>query len=284
MFYQLALLFTYFILYAMIGWACEVVFCSIPKKKFINRGFLNGPYCPIYGVGALIIVILLAPYIHHPIEVFLVGMISTSVLEYITSWGMERIFHAKWWDYSKKKFNINGRVCLKNSLLFGVMSLALMYLVHPFVAGLIMSFSEFWLIVIALIAAFIFFSDVIESTRETLVFNKKLGTVYEATTEMKDHFKKQGINTAHDLSQKVRTFKTDTVNAAKDSAHQVVVLFENKVGEKKKLNRYSHRRIMNAFPNMKHTAHQDSLEVYKACLASEKECKNTCAQKNNPLT
>lgn len=271
MYYNISILFAYFLIYAMIGWVCEVVYCSIPEKKFINRGFLNGPYCPIYGVGAIIIVFFLGPYIQHPVEVFLVGMVTTSVLEYITSWGMEKTFHAKWWDYSTYKFNINGRVCLKNSLLFGVMSLALMYLLHPFVQGIIETFSQFWLGVIATIAGVLFTSDVVESTRETLDFNKKLGTVYEATIELKDSLKEKGIYTAHELSEKVRDLKNGKFADAKDSAHNVILHLTNRIHEKKNFNRYTHRRIMNAFPNMTHREHPESLEVYKASLSNDKK-------------
>jgi len=266
MYYNISLLFTYFILYALIGWLCEVAYCSIPEKKFVNRGFLNGPYCPIYGVGALIIVFFLGPYIHNPVKVFLIGMVTTSILEYITSWGMEKTFHAKWWDYSSHKFNINGRVCLKNSILFGVMSLALMYVLHPFLQGLIESFSQFWLGVIATVSTVVFVSDVAESTRETLNFNKKLEAVYEATTELKNTLKEKGVNTAHELITKVKNLKNGKLADAKDSAHNVIANLTNRILENKRFNRYTHRRILNAFPHMAHRVHPDSLEVYKALM------------------
>ncbi|HEY5557096.1 putative ABC transporter permease [Acetobacterium sp.] len=278
MYYNFSLLFTYFLLYAIIGWTCEVAYCSIPEKKFVNRGFLNGPYCPIYGVGAIIIVIFLGPYVHNPVEVFLIGLITTSVLEYITSWGMEKTFHAKWWDYSKAKFNINGRVCLKNSILFGVMSLVLMYFLHPFLQGLIADISQFFLVILATIAAVLFTADVVESTRETLDFNKKLGTVYEATTELKNILKEKGINTAHDLKVKVKDLKSETLSGAneklsdaKDSAHNVLANLTSRILENKKFNRYTHRRILNAFPHMTHRKHPDSLEVYKVLLEKYKK-------------
>ncbi|MGL4607906.1 MAG: putative ABC transporter permease [Eubacteriaceae bacterium] len=272
MLYQSSLLFTYFILYAIIGWICEVIFCSIPKKKFINRGFLTGPYCPIYGVGAIVIVIILGPYTRNPFEVFIVGLLSTSLLEYITSWGMEKLFHAKWWDYSAHKFNINGRVCLKNSFLFGIMSLVLMYFVHPLVQGFIENFSPFWLEIFAGIGALIFISDVIESTRQTLVLNKKLSHVYQATIDMKDALKEKGIETAHQLSTRVKAYKAEKLHDGNNADHGVVAHFANALGEKKKLRRFAQRRIINAFPNIKYKGHQDSLEVYKACLSDDKEC------------
>lgn len=279
MYYILSLLFIYFFLYAIIGWMCEVVYCSIPEKKFINRGFLNGPYCPIYGVGALIIITFLMPYISDPILVFFIGVILTSTLEYVTSWGMEKLFHAKWWDYSDHKFNINGRVCLLNSILFGLLCVVLMYVVHPFVNDLVNSFSSFWIQIIATVAAVLFLSDLVESTRETVSFNKKLTSVYEATTDLKDNLKEKGINTAHEVTAKVRDLKDGKLADAKDSAHQLIESLTNRIGETKKINRYSHRRIMNAFPKMSHQHHQSSLEIYKAFMEKNKAKKNPTAAK-----
>lgn len=133
-------IFIFFIIYSFFGWVCEVIYCSIPAKKFINRGFLYGPLCPIYGVGALFVQFSLArfssKYAFIPI-VFLIGMIGTTIIEYLTSYWMERVFHLRWWDYSDYKYNINGRVCLKNSIQFGVMSVAMVYLINPFVVKLI---------------------------------------------------------------------------------------------------------------------------------------------------
>lgn len=123
--------YAFFILYAFLGWICEDLYCGIPAKRFINRGFLFGPYCPIYGFGALLVIYPLLQLRQYPIIVFLAGVIITSTLEYVTSWGMEKLFHTRWWDYSQYKFNINGRVCLLNSTLFGFMALFVIYILHP---------------------------------------------------------------------------------------------------------------------------------------------------------
>lgn len=109
----------FFIIYCMAGWIWESCFCSIKAKKWINRGFLLGPYIPIYGCGALSVYLLLYPAQEHLLAVFTGGMILASILEFFTSWIMEKLFAATWWDYSKEKFNIQGRICLKASLLWG---------------------------------------------------------------------------------------------------------------------------------------------------------------------
>jgi len=212
----------------------------------------------------------LMPFTNFPPLLFLMGVLITSTLEYVTSWGMEKLFHAKWWDYSTYKFNINGRICLLNSILFGVMSVVLMYLIHPFVQSIIQSFSSFWLMIIATSAGVFFIGDVVESTRETLDLNKKLGSVYETTTELKNSLKEKGINTAHELIAKVSDLKDGKLADAKDSAHAVVTNLTNRIQENKRFSNYTHRRILNAFPTMAHRDHQESLEVYKALLIKGK--------------
>ncbi len=122
-----------FVIYAFVGYICEVIYCSIGQRKLVNRGFLYGPWLPIYGFGGLIVNICLMPLKSYPILVFILGMILTSIVEYIGSWGLEKIFSIKLWDYSKHLGNINGRVCLLNSTLFGIMSISLVYLVQPYI-------------------------------------------------------------------------------------------------------------------------------------------------------
>lgn len=119
MFDKLAVYFLIVLIYSFLGYLIEVLFCSYLQKKLVNRGFLFGPLCPIYGIGSLILYLLLSRFSNNYLIVFLLGMIITSILEYFTSYIFELIFHNKWWDYSDHKFNINGRVSLGNSLFFG---------------------------------------------------------------------------------------------------------------------------------------------------------------------
>ena len=134
---EFSTIFLYFFIYSILGWTCEMIYCSICDRKIVNRGFLFGPYCPIYGFGGLIITFFLSDYYYNPLIIFLFGMIATSILEYITSYMMEKIFNAKWWDYSKHKFNLNGRICLLNSTEFGILCLAVTYIFEPFANNII---------------------------------------------------------------------------------------------------------------------------------------------------
>mgnify|MGYP002659176713 CR=1 FL=1 len=125
--------FLLFMTYAILGWCMEVTCKLIQYKRFINRGFLIGPYCPIYGYGAILITFLLKKYTDDPIILFFMAIIICGTLEYLTSYFMEKIFKARWWDYSQRKFNINGRVCLENLVLFGLASCVIIYVTNPFI-------------------------------------------------------------------------------------------------------------------------------------------------------
>ncbi|MGB4406684.1 MAG: hypothetical protein WBI82_07490 [Sphaerochaeta sp.] len=123
--------FLYFLIYAVIGYICEVSYCTIFDRHLTNRGFLHGPYLPIYGFGALLVVVPMMSFDANPILVFFIAVLLTSMLEYMTSFLLEKIFNTKLWDYSKNFGNIHGRVCLLNSTLFGLLGLIATYYLHP---------------------------------------------------------------------------------------------------------------------------------------------------------
>lgn len=121
-----------FFIYSFLGWLMESVKLSIPNKKFINRGFLIGPYCPIYGTGVLLITILLRKYTDDILITFFMSLLICGILEYLTSYAMEKLFRARWWDYSQRKFNINGRICLETLVPFGIAGIFITYIANPF--------------------------------------------------------------------------------------------------------------------------------------------------------
>ncbi|MEG2174942.1 MAG: hypothetical protein RR135_05615 [Oscillospiraceae bacterium] len=127
-----------FIIYCFLGWCVEVMFVTVCTGEFVNRGFLSGPVCPIYGVGMVLIAICLAPLRKNTILLFLGGMMLTSLLEWITGFLLERLFGDRWWDYSDQPFNIGGYICLKFSLLWGLGCILVMDVIHPLVMALIL--------------------------------------------------------------------------------------------------------------------------------------------------
>lgn len=163
MLYTIEIYFLLFISYSIIGWIIEVIGKLFEYHRFINRGFLIGPYCPIYGYGGLLITLLLQKYSEDPLLIFILGMLICSVLEYATSYFMEKIFKARWWDYSTKKFNINGRICLNTLIPFGLLGLVMTYAVNPFLMGVYNNFSITQINIISLIIFIIFVTDYVVS-------------------------------------------------------------------------------------------------------------------------
>lgn len=123
--------FCLFVFYSFLGWCCETIFCSLAARRWINRGFLAGPFCPIYGFGALFVLLCFGRYKSDPLALFVLSMVGCSLLEYITSWLLEKLFGVSLWDYSGRWGNLNGRVCLRNSLLFGILSVGVVLWIHP---------------------------------------------------------------------------------------------------------------------------------------------------------
>lgn len=160
MFYQLCHLFLVFFIASIIGYFVEIICCSFQEKKFVfNRGFLLGPYIPIYGVGTIIVAEFLYKYRSDPVVFFCMTVIICSFVEYFTSYIMEKIFKVRWWDYSNMVFNVNGRICLQNSLAFGLAGLVVIYTVYPFILNFLNGISPFLLELIAVIFFTLFMID-----------------------------------------------------------------------------------------------------------------------------
>lgn len=162
--------FTFFILfliYSFIGWSIEVVVTFNKEKKFVNRGFMLGPYCPIYGFSSIIMILYLSRYRNSFVTVFLLAVVVCSIMEYLVSFLMEKLFKARWWDYTNRKFNINGRICLENSIWFGLLGALLVYIVNPFLSNIISNIDDKVLIIIGSILLILFITDLVISLRVT---------------------------------------------------------------------------------------------------------------------
>lgn len=181
--YDLKIYFLLFIIYSVVGWIIEMIDVAILNKKIVNRGFLIGPYCPVYGVGALLMLIFLNKYVYDPFILFCMSFLICGILEYLTSYIMEKLFKARWWDYSSNKFNLNGRICLGNLVLFGLGGIILFYIANPFVMKILMSISEPVLNVITLILLFLFIADFCVSFKIIFEFKNIASTVRKDSTE-----------------------------------------------------------------------------------------------------
>ena len=175
--------FLYFIIYSFIGWLMEVVLKSKDEHKFVNRGFLIGPICSIYGFGVLLIILLVGNSKSDLLAVFLKSILVCSVLEYFTSYFMEKLFHARWWDYSKNKYNINGRICLETMLPFGILSTIVIYVVHPLVIKFVSLFSNTLLIILTILFGILFIVDNIVSFNVMFNIKKEFHKIKKDNTD-----------------------------------------------------------------------------------------------------
>lgn len=184
---ELEKIFLAFMLYSIIGWIMEVIVTLPDTKKFVNRGFLIGPYCPIYGTGFLGITLLLEKYMAHPIGLFFLIIVLCSAIEYITSLIMEKLFKARWWDYSNRLLNIDGRVCLTNSLAFGFLGMIALYYINPHVEEFINSFSISLTHILSITLFVVIFTDFIISFNIMNKFKDKIKLVSkDNTAEIKE--------------------------------------------------------------------------------------------------
>lgn len=183
------LYFLLFFTYSVLGWIMEVIKTLIDNKKFVNRGFLIGPYCPIYGYGVILLTILLKKYQSDIPATFIFSILICGTLEYFTSYFMEKIFHARWWDYTNRKFNINGRICLETLLPFGIMGCLILYIVNPAFLGVYSKIPNIALHIICGILFIVYIVDNIISGK--IVLNLK-----EISLNVKDN--------TEEISKKVR--------------------------------------------------------------------------------
>ena len=181
-FYELVWIF---IIYAFIGWCTEVAYATLNTGKFVNRGFLNGPYCPIYGCGVVIVVAALTPIKENLFILFAGSLLLTSTLEYITGFVLEKVFHNKWWDYSDKPFNIHGYVCLKFSIYWGLACTFIMEIVHPAIYTFITKIPFVIGVILVVIFAGAFILDMCVTVSTILKFNKRLRLLDEVAAKMR---------------------------------------------------------------------------------------------------
>ncbi len=248
--YQISLLFMQFLIFSIIGYVAEMIMCFIVNKKLTNRGFLCGPVIPIYGVGSIALLLLLNPFKENPILVFLLGMIITTTIEYLTSYFLEKIFHNKWWDYSDQKFNIEGRICLMNAILFGVGSVAIIYFAGPWITRFLLQIKDIYLIWTAIITFIIFTLDVLYSIAVAYSLRNRLIIV--------ENLKNEKLAKIPGLFEKMLTKQIKNI---------------------KGFHKYP-SRLLKAFPNIFKT-NQKEFDIMKKISIKEKEIKKKLKKKKN---
>lgn len=275
----------YFVLFAIAGYICEVIFAAIVLGKFVNRGSLNGPWCPIYGFGVVIVAICLKPLSKSLLVLFIGSVLLTSVLEYFTGYILEKVFDQKWWDYSDEKFNLGGYICLKFSLLWGVACTAVVKLVLPAVDAVIRVVPHFVALIVTGVIVAVMLIDLtatvvtimgikkkirlIDSTvaklkagtedmggfisKETLVVKDKYEEIAKTAGEKKAEFAGKRDAFAKSVAEK-REANAERREEFAKSVEEKYAAFLKSVGEKR-----GERRLMNAFPSLREKRVDSSL-------------------------
>lgn len=246
----------YFIIYSFLGWCCEVVFAAITKGKFVNRGFLNGPVCPIYGFGIIIVLTALQGVRDNFILLFFGSVLLTSVLEYITGFILEKFFHTRWWDYTKEPFNIRGYVCLRFSIMWGLACLIIVDIVHPAIERLVIHIPQGIGCIITALLIMLFIIDAVI----TAVGLSNTGKYLKGLTKTGQQIRKVSDSLGENLSNNTISIiqKSDELKESLDEKYAVRKqelerqrqVLQKKYAELKEKAPFTAKRIHTAFPDL----------------------------------
>lgn len=179
-------LYSYFWIYSFLGWMMESAYVSAKSGRWVNRGFLRGPFCPIYGTGAVCIIVMLTPLMDNLPLLFLGGVLTATVIEYFIGAALEGLFHTTWWDYSGKRFQLHGRICLERSLEWGVLSVLLMQVLQPRIAAFSKAIPRAWgELAGTLLLAYLAIDGTV-TVLQILRFNEKLAALSEAHEHLRE--------------------------------------------------------------------------------------------------
>ena len=185
--------FIWFVIYSIFGWIYESTYCTINERRWENRGFLYGPVCPIYGIGIIFIILMWHVAEARGIDlawwqIFLCSFFGSIILEYSTHWALEKLFHAYWWDYSNMPLNVNGRICLPASLLFGVGGLAVVRLLYVPTLALTAEVSETFIEVISLLLMALIAADTAITVSALSRFARAAGRLNDSVNAHMEQF------------------------------------------------------------------------------------------------
>lgn len=293
-FYELAWIF---IIYAFIGWCTEVSYATLETGKFVNRGFLNGPYCPIYGCGVAIVITILTPLKENLLVLFIGSFFLTSILEFITGFILEKLFHNKWWDYSDKPFNIKGYVCLKFSVYWGLACTFVMDVVHPIIYRTITFIPYIVGVILLIVFMGVFVVDCCLTVSTILKFNKRLKIMDEMAVKIHKLSDEIGVNIYENVtgviekSEEFQENHAELLDKLSDTKEEIMELptaakekfiekntewkksqeakkkeWEELIAEYNKLfaqKNAGFKRIIKAFPTMKSSYQNEILQKYK---------------------
>lgn len=243
--------FLWLVVYSFLGWIYESALCSINKRKLVNRGFLSGPVCPVYGFGALVCIVFLYQKTDHVVLLFFIGMLLTCTVEYITAVLLEKLFHAKWWDYSNSRFHIQGRVCLLGAVIFGLLSVLLVKHIHPAVSSLTGILPYQVQIVLSLVLFIIMMADLYVTVHHLVRLNSGLKEIQCAINRFLEQYAKRA-----------GTIKESVLEKFEESEY-----YSDRIKTLLYLSRMQNIRILKAFPMLKFTRYSDAWRKFMQALS-----------------
>ena len=262
----------YFFVYGFLGWCTEVIFAAFKQHRFVNRGFLNGPICPIYGVGVTLVIACLEAFQSNLLLLYISSVILVTVLEGVTGWAMDKLFHNKWWDYSKLPFNIGGYVCLLFSMIWGVACVFIVYFVHPLIHQVLSLIPHTAGIALIAILGIALLSDIIVTTSAIVKFNQYLERLKHITDELHAISNQIGSelyqNVMHVLDmQESSRQKLDDVKleVSEEIRMQIVELKTRAQNLGEKVPKPA-RRLLKAFPKLESRNYKAQLELFRQKL------------------
>ena len=262
----------YFFVYGFLGWCTEVIFAAFKQHRFVNRGFLNGPICPIYGIGVTLVIACLEAFQSNLLLLYISSVILVTVLEGVTGWAMDKLFHNKWWDYSKLPFNIGGYVCLLFSLIWGVACVFIVYFVHPLIHQVLSLIPHTAGIALIAILGIALLSDIIVTTSAIVKFNQYLERLKHITDELHAISNQIGAelyqNVMHVLDmQESSRQKLDDVKleVSEEIRMQIVELKTRAQNLGEKVPKPA-RRLLKAFPKLESRNYKAQLELFRKKL------------------
>ena len=258
--------FLIFIIFSVVGWISEVLYVGIfHEHKFVNRGFLHGPVCPVYGFGGVVILILPVSLYSTWIPLFFSSMVMCTLVEYFVSWIMERMFHARWWDYSNYKFNINGRICLLNSVLFGFMGLGIIHFVYPQILNFLNWLGDVVIQISSDVIGVVLTVDLLVTIRKLVDFSATMEKIKTFSESLRDHYGSEAWFHGESFEAMLASVKEHAASG-KDMISQSVL---EKVEKFQTARNRAAESFMAHFPTMKSIQYKDELEHLKNRLKTK---------------
>lgn len=260
-----------FFIYGFLGWCTEVAFAAGKEQRFVNRGFLNGPICPIYGVGVVAVVVLLEPYENNLFILYVASIIVVTALEWVTGFILEKLFHSKWWDYSNMPLNLNGYVCLLFSLIWGVVCVAIVKWIHPFIFKGVKILPVWFGTILLVLLGIGMLADLYVTVTNILQMNRHLARMEEIAAELRKISDELGANISENVLEAMEK-KEDIAEDMQEYSEELKERAEElreKYRDIKFKNARSVRRILRAFPRMKSRKHSEAMDDLREYLKRE---------------